>query len=129
MSSWLDLVLLLADEAAPAKEAAEQAPNPLMGMLLPMLGIGLLFYFLLLRPQQKDQQRRQEALSQLKKNDKVVTIGGIVGTYVSGDDRFIVIEVDKNTRLKMLRSAIQRKLEDDAPADSTPEINGETTKA
>ncbi|MEY3173443.1 MAG: hypothetical protein RLZZ436_1357 [Planctomycetota bacterium] len=81
--------------------------------------MALLFYMLLLRPQQKEQRRRQQLLNQLKKNDRVVTNGGLIGTItdLSGDGRFVTLKVDDSTRIRFLRSAINGPL--DEKAEST----------
>jgi len=106
MRSWIDLITLAADEAA------EGGVDPLTKFIVPMLPwavILFLMYWLLLRPQKKEQQRKQEMLSNLKKNDRVVTIGGIIGTVanVDSDAGEVTIKVDQNMRLKVRRSAIE----------------------
>lgn len=100
-------LLMLADvEAAPEV-------NPVI-QFLPMIVIGLFFYFILMRPQQKEARRRKELLAGLKKNDKVVTAGGIIGTIVdiSTDGTRVTLKVDDNTRIKFVRSSINGPLEE-----------------
>jgi preprotein translocase subunit YajC len=65
-----------------------------------------IFYFLLIRPQQKRQKERQAMLSQLKKGDRVVTIGGIHGTIVDLDDDKVTLRVAETTKIVFERSAI-----------------------
>jgi preprotein translocase subunit YajC len=93
-----------------------------MGMLLPFLAIGLLFYWLLLRPQQKDRARRDAMLKAIKKNDRVVTIGGIFGvvTNVRSEANEVTIKVDEstNTKLRMTLSSIAQVLADEASEES-----------
>ncbi|MCA9033613.1 MAG: preprotein translocase subunit YajC [Planctomycetaceae bacterium] len=95
-------------------------PNPLVTMG-PFLIIGVMFYLLFMRPQQKEQQKRAAVLANLKKNDKVVTAGGIIGTVVevSSDNARITLKVDDNTRIKFLRSSIQGLLEDSTDSNSS----------
>lgn len=102
-----------------AANAASDAPPPWM-QFLPFIAIGLFFYFILLRPQQAEQRRRKELLNQLKKNDKVVTTGGMIGTIadISSDGSRVTLKVDDNTRIKFLRSAILEPLKD-TPDSST----------
>lgn len=99
-----------ATPAAPAKPAAKP-PEPGFGVqqMFPFLIMGLLFYLMLIRPQQKEHRRRQELLKALKKNDRVVTSGGIVGVIadISSDGKMVTLKVDDSTRIKFLRSAIQ----------------------
>ncbi len=91
---------------------AQDAPQaPGMSSMLPMLlMMGLVFYFLLIRPQSKEKKRRAEMLSAVKKNDRVVTIGGIHGTVVNVKDDEITLKVDEsnNTKITFSRSAVQQ---------------------
>ena len=100
------------------QNAAQDAPPSWM-QFLPFIAIGLFFYFILLRPQQAEQRRRKELLNQLKKNDKVVTTGGLIGTIadISADGSRVTLKVDDNTRIKFLRSAILEPLKDSAESN------------
>lgn len=95
--------------------ANAQDPPPWMSFA-PILFIGVLFYFMLLRPQAREQKRRQELLNGLKKNDKVVTTGGMIGTIadMSQDGRFVTLKFEDSTRIRFLRSAIHGPLDDKA---------------
>ena len=66
----------------------------------------LIFYFLIIRPQNKKQKEAKKMLSALKKGDKVVSIGGIHGTVVSVKEQSTVVKVDDNTKLEFSKSAI-----------------------
>ena len=66
----------------------------------------LIFYFLIIRPQSKKQKETKQMLSQIKKGDKIVTIGGIRGTVQSVHDETIVVKVDDSTKLEFTKSAI-----------------------
>jgi preprotein translocase subunit YajC len=70
--------------------------------------IGFSFYFIIMRPYKKEQADKKQLLENLKKGDKVVTIGGIHGVVVDleEEDNSVVIEVAKNVRMKFLRGAI-----------------------
>ena len=103
MSSFLETFLLLAEEAPPVK----QAEGNLAELIFPIVALMFLWYFILIRPQKKEQAKRDDFLNTLKKNDKVITIGGIIGTVVNLSDEEVTIRVDDNTRIKMLRSSIQ----------------------
>ena len=73
----------------------------------PYLLIGLVFYFLLFRPMQKQKKQQQEMVSQLKSGDSVITTGGITGTVVSVDSDTIVLRVKPdNVKLQVARSAV-----------------------
>ncbi len=86
---------------------SEQAINPIMN-LLPYGLIFAVFYFLVIKPQKKEQKNRQAMLSDLKKNDKVVTSGGIHGTIVNIKDTIAIIRVSDDVKFEVDRSAILR---------------------
>jgi preprotein translocase subunit YajC len=112
-------------EAAP-KEGSPQGPGGGLldfGLLLPLLIIGALFYLMLMRPERRKRQDMQKLLDELKENDRVVTIGGIIGTIVgfgkTKDEVILRIDEKTNTRIRVLRTAISRplKVEDDAASE------------
>ncbi|HHY15158.1 MAG TPA: preprotein translocase subunit YajC [Firmicutes bacterium] len=78
----------------------------LIGLIMPFLVVGLLFYFMIWRPQQKQQKERRAMLDALKKGDKIVTIGGIHGELVSLKEDFVVLKVANNVEIKLSRSGI-----------------------
>jgi preprotein translocase subunit YajC len=71
--------------------------------------IFLIFYFLLIRPQRKEQQRHQEMVKALAKGDEVVTSGGIIGTVVHATDDTLTVKTGENTRIVIERSRVSRK--------------------
>ncbi|WP_274362779.1 preprotein translocase subunit YajC [Paenibacillus thermotolerans] len=77
-----------------------------LSLLLPFVLMIVIFYFLLIRPQQKRQKARNQLLSNLKKGDKVVTVGGMHGKIVEMTDDTVVLLVNDSTRLTFNRSAI-----------------------
>ncbi|MDF2814858.1 MAG: subunit YajC of preprotein translocase [Paenibacillus sp.] len=89
---------------------AEAAENPgaasYLTTFLPFILMFAVLYFLLIRPQQKRSKTRTSMLSQLKKGDKVTTIGGMHGTIVEITDDIIVLRVNDVTKLTFDRSAI-----------------------
>ena len=84
----------------------------LSGMAIPLMVTLLLMYLLLMRPDQKKRKEMEKLLASIKKNDHVVTIGGIFGTVVLANpgSESVVIRVDDSngTKIKVLRSAISR---------------------
>lgn len=90
----------------------------------PFILIFIVFYFLLIRPQQKKQKARAGMLNALQVNDKVVTIGGLHGTVISLDDRLVTIKVsDNNTKLVFERSAINTINRDEAKTEAKSDEN------
>lgn len=119
MSTWLQpstWVLLAADKA--------NEFNPL-GLLWPFLIIGLIFYFLMIRPEKRKRAEIARMQDDLKKNDRIVTIGGIMGVVVNTqkDTGEVTIRVDDstNTRIRILRSAISRVVTDEKSDAKTDE--------
>ena len=93
------------------------AGGGLFEMLPLFLIIGLLFYFVLLQPERKRRRQHQEMLERLKKNDRILTGGGIYGTVVSvhKDAGDVTIKVDEssNARMRITRSSIGQILHQD----------------
>lgn len=84
------------------------AGSSLLAQLPLFLGMGLIFYFLLIRPQQQRQKRHLEMVNNVKRGDTVVTSGGIVGkvTKVFDDKDELTIEVAENVRIKVIRGTL-----------------------
>jgi preprotein translocase subunit YajC len=72
----------------------------------PFIVIIAIFYFLIIRPQNKKQKETQRMLSDLKKGDKVITVGGVHGTIASVRDGSVVLKVDDNVKIEFTRSAV-----------------------
>ena len=89
---------------------------------LPFIAIGVLFYFLLIRPQRSEQARRLTMLGAVKKNDRVVTIGGIYGVVANvhreADEVTLKVDEATNTKLRVTLSSIGRVLGDEPSADA-----------
>ena len=101
--------------AAPGADPAAGA-----GSILPTLVtfglVFVIFYFLIIRPQNKKQKETKKMLASLKKGDRVVSIGGIHGTIQSIKDDTVVLRIDANTKLTFSRSAISNVLEQSRPS-------------
>ncbi|MET3543416.1 preprotein translocase subunit YajC [Paenibacillus favisporus] len=82
----------------------------LVGLILPLVLMFAIFYFLLIRPQQKKQKTRTSMLSALKKGDKVVTIGGLHGTIMEITDDIVVLRVNDVTKLTFDRGSISHAI-------------------
>jgi len=75
-------------------------------VLLVILATFAIFYFILIRPQQKKQKQMQKMIEALKKGDRVMTSGGIFGTVVGTKDNIIVLKIDENTKIEVIKSAV-----------------------
>jgi preprotein translocase subunit YajC len=88
-------------------QSAAQSPNSIVLVAAPYVLIGLVFYFLLFMPMQRQKKRQAQMLSELKSGDNVVTTSGIVGTVTSVDGDTIVLRVKPdNLKLQFARSAV-----------------------
>ena len=99
-------------QAAPAGAASHS-----MMQFVPMLFIGVIFYFLLIRPQQKQKKEHQSLVSSLKTGDKVITSSGIHGIVANIKERTFLLKVADNVKIEIDRAAvtsIERDKEEEA---------------
>ncbi|MCG8406861.1 MAG: preprotein translocase subunit YajC [Phycisphaerales bacterium] len=117
----LSILTLIADATT---KPSQPPPQPGIFDYLPMLLLLMfIIYFLMIRPQSKEKKRRTDMLAAIKKNDRVITIGGIIGTVTSVRDDEITLKVDEssNTKITFSRSALQRVLSDTAKESNEPD--------
>jgi preprotein translocase subunit YajC len=135
MNSFV-LPLLMAGQQA-AGDGAQAGPQSFITSLIPFAAIIAIFYFLIIRPQNKKQKETRKMLSALKKGDRIVTIGGIHGTIQSVKESSVIVRVDDTTKVEFSRSAIasvitaaredektdkiEEKKADEAPAEAGEE--------
>jgi len=81
---------------------------PLWVNLVPIVLIFGIFYFLLIKPQQDKQKQHNKLLSELKKNDEVITAGGIHGLVVNVKDTSVVLKVDENVKIEVEKTHISQ---------------------
>jgi preprotein translocase subunit YajC len=74
--------------------------------LAPLLLVFIVFYFLMIRPQQKRMKAVQASIAAVKKNDSVVTAGGIVGKVTKVEDAFVEVEIAPNTRVRVVKATL-----------------------
>lgn len=68
--------------------------------------IFLIFYFMIVRPQQKRQKDRQKMLDAIKKGDKIITAGGMHGTVIGVEDKTVLVQIAENVKVKVDRSSV-----------------------
>src|SRR5687768_11263598 len=120
---------------APATQTAAPADVPFLvqlfksPFLIPIIVI-VLFYVLMIRSKRNQDKSRQDMLGQLKKGDRIQTIGGILGTVLEAREDEVLVKVDEssNTKIRFARSAIHRVLDVDKPADKTAEKTEKSSK-
>jgi len=81
-----------------------------------------IFYFMILRPQNKRQKDRQKLLDSLKKGDKVITAGGMYGTIAGIDEKTVLVQVADNVKMKFERSSVTTILGDGTESRDVKEI-------
>jgi preprotein translocase subunit YajC len=104
MNSFTLFPLLGTPDAAGA--ASGGGAGALVSSFIPFVFVIGIFYFLIIRPQNKKQKETQKMLEALKKGDRVTTIGGIHGTIQSVKENTVIVKVDENARMEFSRSAI-----------------------
>lgn len=92
--------------AAAATPGAPTAESGLMSMLPMLVAFGLIFYFLLIRPQNKRAKEQRKMISQLAKGDEVLTNGGLLGKINKLNDEFIGLEIAQGVEITMQKAAI-----------------------
>ena len=128
---WLTgFVSTILAQAAPAAENAPAQEQPAITgpvatflQYFPFIAFALFLYFIMLRPQSSEAKKRETLLNSLKKDDRVVTIGGIIGTVanISANGKEITLKMEDTSKVRFLKSAIQSKLSsEDAEAESKP---------
>ena len=111
----MQTTFMLLDAAAPA------AGGDVMSSIksfLPLVLIVVVFYFFMIRPQMKKQKEAKKFMAEIKKGDKIVTIGGIHGKIAEINDTTFIIEVEGGNKLKISKTALS--------VDNTVGINAET---
>jgi preprotein translocase subunit YajC len=92
-------VLFFADAAA----QPQQSP---LGMLIPFICIGIIFYFLIIRPQSRKQKEHTALLSSMKSGDKIVTSGGIHGLVLNIKEATVIVKIADNVKIEVDKSAV-----------------------
>lgn len=85
---------------------ATDGQGGLIGNLILIGGIALIFYFFMIRPQQKRQKDQKNFIEAVKKGDMVVTVGGVHGKVISVEEDTFILEVDRGAKIKFEKSSI-----------------------
>ena len=95
----------ISDAIAEAAPAASQ-PDPLASLILP-IGLVVLFYFFLIRPQSKRHKEHKELVAGLQKGEEVITVGGILGKITDVNENFITLEIGKDISIHVQKNSVQ----------------------
>lgn len=109
------MLLSLFAPIAFAQEATPAGPS-LAAQLLPLLLIGVVFYFLLIRPANQRQKKHKAMIEAVKKGDEVVTSGGLVGKVTKVTDAEVTVELAKDVRVKAIKGMLADVRPKGAPA-------------
>jgi preprotein translocase subunit YajC len=113
--------MFISDAFAQTVGAAEPS---IFQMFLPLILIFAVFYFLLIRPQQKKAKQHNEMLSAIRRGDRIVTGGGIIGTVARVNDNELLVDISENVRVAVMRGTVADVLTKTEPvANSKPEEN------
>ena len=85
--------------------------SSVIGQFLPLILLFAIFYFLIIRPQQKAQKAHKEMLEALEKGDKIITTGGLIAVIVKPEEDFIKIKLNDDTIVKLDRAYVSKKVE------------------
>ncbi|RAJ95567.1 preprotein translocase subunit YajC [Larkinella arboricola] len=97
-------------------QAPAGSPNSMVWNIVLWVGIFVVFYFFMIRPQQKKQKDQKSFIENLKKGDNVVTIGGLHGKVYSVEGTTITLELDKGLKLTFEKTAISREASSKLPS-------------
>jgi len=100
--------MLINDAFAQAASSAQDTADWMS--LLPMFGILLLFYFLLIRPQAKRAKEQKQMVDNLQRGDEVITNGGILGQVLNVSENYVIIEIAPTIEVTVLKSSVQTLL-------------------
>jgi preprotein translocase subunit YajC len=97
---------LISDALAEAAPGAAMAGDPLASMILP-IGLVVLFYFFLIRPQSKRHKEHKAMVAALQKGEEIVTTGGMLGKVTQVGENFITLEISRDITIHVQKSAVQ----------------------
>ena len=87
------------------------AENSMLTSLLPLVVLFAIFYFLVIRPQQKQQREHKNMLANLQKGDKIITNGGLVCEVIKPDDDFLKVKLNDDVIVRIDRNFVAKKLD------------------
>ena len=93
-----------------AQAASSGGTGDLLATMLPMVAIFAIFYFLMIRPQQRKQKEHRAMIDALEKGNEVVTAGGIAGRVSKIDDQYVTVEIAQGVEIHVQRHAVSQLL-------------------
>lgn len=112
-----------------AQAAPEGGGGSPFTSLFPVIAMMAILYFVWIRPAGKERKNHATMLEALKRGDEVITSSGIIGTVADIDNRIITLEVARNVKIRVVRSAIAKKTEEPKPKSDEKDKSSEGAKA
>lgn len=112
-----------------AQAAAPAQTDASLASLLPMFGILILFYFLLIRPQWKRAREQKQMVEALQRGDEVITNGGILGQITNVSENYVIIEISPTIEVTVLKSSVQTLLPKGTLKTIDPKNKSQKTKS
>jgi preprotein translocase subunit YajC len=121
-----------------AQTNSGQSGGSALSLLVPLLLMGVLFYFLLIRPQQRRARAQRDLISSVEVGDEIMTAGGILGTVtaIDDDDDLLSVEIAPNTVIRVVKRAVSQRFvedegvddEDDEASDDVDEVGDDSQR-
>lgn len=124
----VSLLTLCPITAAFAQHAGGSAMDSIM-QFLPIVAIFGIFYFLMIRPQQKKMKQHREMLSNIRRGDRIVTAGGIIGSVVKVDGDEVQVEISDGVKVRVVQNTIGQVLNKTAPVSEESSAEKPTKKS
>lgn len=106
MNTLFNVLASTAPAGAPPQQGA-------FGMLVPMVIIFAIFYFLMVRPQQRKEKERRKAIDELRAGARILFSGGLIGTIAEAKQNTFIVTIAPGVKIEIARGAVQRQLKDD----------------
>jgi preprotein translocase subunit YajC len=95
-----------------AQAASPQGPMGMGGMLIPMVLVFGIFYFMMIRPQQRKEKERLRMIAELRAGQKVIFAGGLIGTITEAREATFLVEIATKVSVEVARGAVSRVLKE-----------------
>ena len=102
--------ILLLSGCTAASTTGTTGGSDTITLIVVLVLIFAVFYFLTIRPQRKRQKEQQKLIEELKRGDRIITIGGLYGTIESTDEESIVIKLESDATVRIVKSAVHHKI-------------------
>lgn len=105
--------IIVSSAHAQAAASTQDGPGVIMGTVVPMVAMLFIFYFLMIRPQIKNQKTKQAFLTTLKRGDEVLTSSGIFGTIEGLTEKFVTLEIADGVKIRILRDRVMAPVKEE----------------